>query len=67
MADFTVQVRAVFILEVSVEADSMEDALALSKDWKTKDLVKEFDSATNVYDSSIQATSVSSDKAWSTE
>lgn len=67
MADFTVQIRAVLILDVEVEADTMEEALTLGKGWKLGELVTKLDPSTNTIDYSLVVAGVHSEKAWSTE
>ena len=63
---FTVQVRLVLIADVEVEADSLEDALALGKDWSSKDVVV-MDAAASECDSSLKVVGAWSPSAWSVD
>jgi hypothetical protein len=61
---FTVQVKVIMVADVEVEADSLEDALALGKTWNLKDVVT-LNSAVSECDSAIELVGGYSREAWS--
>lgn len=63
---FTVQCKLVVVLDVEVEAPTLEEAIAIGKSWSREDLVTLDDSATE-YDSKTTVVGAYSQKAWSVE
>jgi hypothetical protein len=63
---FTVQERIVLLVEVTVQADSLEQALEIAKGFERSEIADACDGC-SIVDDSITTVGAYSDKAWTVE
>lgn len=63
---WTVQTKVVLVADVEVEADTLEDAIALGKTWKLRDVIS-LDEAATEGDSKVTILGAYSQESWGTD